>query len=216
MSAPGVLHGGVRAWGFGGGGLVKGVCAMLGCTEGACMVGRGTHRGVCVCAGRCAQGGMQWEKFALEDELSEGVCTRGCMCVCGGGAYTGMGAWGRYALGVHTPGDVHGSGEAQDCVQWDVCAGVGGWEGSCSEGWCKGGGTPWGGFTGVCAPERHAQRGYAPRAAVCMEWGMQQDGACRGGHAQRVQCVQGGVHEGCSVWGVVDTRRWVLPWGGPC
>lgn len=68
----------------------------------------------------------------------------------------------------------------------------------------------------MCAPERHAQRGYAPRAAVCMEWGMQQDGACRGGHAQRVQCVQGGVHEGCGVWGVVDTRRWVLPWGGPC
>lgn len=51
--------------------------------------------------------------------MHQGMCVHGG----GGGIHKGE-CMGEVCIGMHTPGDVHGSGDAQDCVQWGVCIGL--------------------------------------------------------------------------------------------
>lgn len=182
------------------------------------MVGRGTHRGVC--AGRCAQGGMQWEKFALEDELSEGVCTRGCMCVCGGGgihrdgcmgevciggAYTRGCAWQWGCTGLRAVGTLHGAACIGMYVQgWGDGRGHAVRDGA-REGEHHGEGSQ------GCVHQKDMHKGDMPPGLQCA-W----NGECsKMGHAEEA------MHNGCSVCRGVCMRGaafggWLTHAGGCC
>uniref|UniRef100_A0A803Y0D2 BPL/LPL catalytic domain-containing protein n=1 Tax=Meleagris gallopavo TaxID=9103 RepID=A0A803Y0D2_MELGA len=140
------------------------------------------------------------QRMGVHGVWEGGGIAKGCMAVCAagevcnGGAYTRGCAWQWGCTGLCAVGSLHGA----------LCIGVyvQGWGGGVMQfmGWCEGWGTPWGGCTKrVCSGPQCAwnkefnRMGHADvalhKGAVCVQGGL-----------------HGGMHEGCSTWGVDDAR----------